>query len=48
MPAHVVDRVVRAVEADLSSGAWDERHGAHRDLDAYDAGMRLIVAEPDA
>jgi SAM-dependent methyltransferase len=46
MPADVVDRVVRAVEADLASGAWDERHGALRDLDAYDAGMRLIVAEP--
>jgi SAM-dependent methyltransferase len=46
MPEHVVDRVVRAVEADLASGAWDERHGALRDLPAYDAGMRLIVAEP--
>jgi SAM-dependent methyltransferase len=46
MPAHVVDRVVRAVEADLASGAWDERHGALRDLPSYDAGMRLIVAEP--
>jgi SAM-dependent methyltransferase len=46
MPDHVVDRVVRAVEADLASGAWDERHGALRDLDTYDAGMRLIVAEP--
>jgi SAM-dependent methyltransferase len=46
MPAAVVDRVVRAVEADLASGAWDERHGALRDLHAYDAGMRLIVAEP--
>jgi SAM-dependent methyltransferase len=46
MPPHVVNRVVRAVEADLASGAWDERHGALRDLDTYDAGMRLIVAEP--
>ena len=47
MPEPVVDRVVRAVEADLASGAWDERHGALRALDAYDAGMRLIVAEPE-
>lgn len=46
MPEDVVDRVVRTVEADLASGAWDERHGALRDLPAYDAGMRLIVAEP--
>jgi hypothetical protein len=34
------------VEADVASGAWDERHGALRDLAAYDAGMRLVVAEP--
>lgn len=46
LPQHVVDRVVSAVEADLVSGAWEERHGALRDLDTYDAGMRLIVAEP--
>ncbi len=46
MPRHVVDRVVRAVGADLASGAWDERHGALRDLPTYDAGMRLIVASP--
>ena len=46
MPEHVVERVVRAVEADLASGAWDERYGALRELDAYDAGMRLLVAEP--
>ena len=47
LPEPVVERVVRAVEADLASGAWDERHGALRALDAYDAGMRLIVAEPE-
>jgi hypothetical protein len=46
MPEDVADRVVRAVEADLASGAWDQRHGALRELDAYDAGMRLVVAEP--
>ena len=45
MPDEIVERVVRTVEADLASGAWDERHGALRELDAYDAGMRLIVAE---
>ena len=40
----VVERVVREVRRDLESGAWDERHGHLRELDAYDAGMRLIVA----
>ncbi len=46
MPEHVVDRVVRAVAADLGFGARGERHDAPRDLEAYDAGMRPIVAEP--
>jgi SAM-dependent methyltransferase len=44
MPKAVVDRVVGEVERDLASGAWDERHGALRELDEYDAGLRLIVA----
>jgi SAM-dependent methyltransferase len=46
MPPHVIDRVVRAVGDDLASGAWDERHGALRALDAYDGGLRLVVGEP--
>jgi SAM-dependent methyltransferase len=40
----VVDRVVAAVRDDLEAGTWDARHGALRTLDAYDAGLRLIVA----
>jgi SAM-dependent methyltransferase len=40
----VVERVVREVGHDLESGAWDERHGHLRELDAYDAGLRLIVS----
>jgi SAM-dependent methyltransferase len=44
MPLSVVDRVVSAVARDLESGAWDERHGHLRELDEYDAGLRLIVA----
>jgi SAM-dependent methyltransferase len=43
----IVDRCVTAVERDLASGAWDARHGHLRELDAYDAGLRLIVARPD-
>ena len=44
MDAAVVERVVAAVAADLRSGAWDARHGRLRQLDEYDAGLRLIVA----
>jgi hypothetical protein len=33
------------VARDLDSGAWDERHGALRRLNEYDAGLRLLVAE---
>ncbi len=44
MPAAVVDRVVAAVRRDLEDGTWDARNGELRDLDEYDAGLRLIVA----
>jgi SAM-dependent methyltransferase len=44
MPAIVVDRVVSEISRDLTSGAWDERYGHLRNLDAFDAGLRLIVA----
>lgn len=43
MPAEVVDRVVGELRRDIDSGLWDARHGALRELDAYDAGLRLIV-----
>jgi SAM-dependent methyltransferase len=46
MTAQVIDRVVRAVEADLQSGAWDARYGHLRTLEAYDAGLRLVVDTP--
>ena len=45
-PPEVVARVVAEVERDLASGAWDARHGHLRALDAYDAGLRLVVAGP--
>jgi hypothetical protein len=48
MEAAVVDRVVADVERDLASGAWDARWGALRELDEFDAGLRLIVAGPGA
>jgi hypothetical protein len=40
----VVERVVAQLGRDLESGAWDARHGELRALEAYDAGLRLIVA----
>jgi SAM-dependent methyltransferase len=46
MREDVVERVVTAVEDDLTSGAWDRRHGHLRDLECYDAGLRLVVATP--
>jgi SAM-dependent methyltransferase len=44
MPSDVVARVVEAVERDLRDGTWDERHGHLRELDEYDAGMRLLAS----
>ena len=40
----VVERVVAAVRADLASGAWDARHGHLRELEHFDAGLRVIRA----
>lgn len=48
MEASVVSRVVRAVRSDLESGAWDARHGHLRELDAHDAGFRLVVHAGEA
>jgi SAM-dependent methyltransferase len=44
MDPAVVERVVRDVRRDLESGVWDERHGHLRELDEYDAGLRLVVS----
>lgn len=46
MPEAVVGRVVGAVARDLGDGTWDARHGALRELDELDVGMRLIVGRP--
>jgi len=46
MSPAVVARVVADVERDLADGTWDARNGRLRTLDAYDAGLRLVVAEP--
>lgn len=44
MPPHVVDRVVLEVSRDLSSGVWSDCYGHLRRLDAFDVGVRLVVA----
>lgn len=46
MPEEVVERVVGAVEDDLCTGAWDRRHGHLRELESFDAGLRLVVSTP--
>src|SRR5437763_13006472 len=46
MPPEVVERVVEAVERDLRDGTWDARHARLRELDEYDAGLRLLVSTP--
>jgi SAM-dependent methyltransferase len=48
MPAAVVARVVAEVERDLADGTWEVRNGHLRDLGAFDAGLRLVVATPAA
>jgi len=46
MPNSVVERVAVEVGRDLADGTWDGRHGALRQLDAHDVGLRLIVGQP--
>ena len=41
----VVARGVAALEADLASGAWRQRHADLDDLPAIDLGYRLVVAD---
>lgn len=40
----VLERVVSDISRDLKFGAWDKRHGYLRKLDAFDAGLRLLIA----
>ncbi len=46
MSPDVVDRVVSDVDWDLRNGTWEARHGHLRTLDAFDAGLRLVVNTP--
>jgi SAM-dependent methyltransferase len=44
----IVERVTRAVRDDLESGAWDRRHGHLRQLQTFDAGLRLLTNTPNS
>jgi SAM-dependent methyltransferase len=41
----VVARAMARLRADLESGVWEERYGALRATDEFDAGLRLVVAD---
>jgi SAM-dependent methyltransferase len=43
LDAGMVDAAMARLADDLRSGAWEARHGAVRELDALDAGYRLLV-----
>ena len=36
---------IARLEADLASGAWDDRHAALRTEPEYDWGYRLVVSD---
>lgn len=44
MSPEIVERVVSEVSRDLANGAWDDRYGRLRNLDALDVGLLLVVA----
>jgi hypothetical protein len=46
LPAGVEQRAVRALEADLTSGARDARHGRRRREPDYHGLLTLVICEP--
>ncbi|MXZ47181.1 MAG: class I SAM-dependent methyltransferase [Chloroflexi bacterium] len=45
LPDHEEEDGLARLDADISSGAWERRHGALREHEALDLGYRLVVAE---
>lgn len=45
LPEQAREQGAARLRADLTSGAWDERHGHLRHRPAYDAGYRIAVAQ---
>ena len=43
VPKEAVERFVKALSADLESGAWDEKYGHWRKEPFFDGPLRLVV-----
>ena len=41
----IVERMVVALGTDLASGEWEKQHADLLELEAYDAGYRLLIAD---
>jgi hypothetical protein len=48
LPADRVQPAIDELRSDLASGRWLRKHGHLLQLDAFDAGYRLVVATPQA
>lgn len=46
VPGPAVERFVRHLSSDLSSGRWDEKYGHFRSQPFFDGPLRLIVGNP--
>lgn len=46
LPPETLEPGLDRLADDLASGAWAERHADLLDLDTYDGGYRLLIAEP--
>jgi len=46
VPHAAVERFVRALSADLESGAWDAKYGRWRSEPFFDGPLRLVIATP--
>jgi SAM-dependent methyltransferase len=44
LPPDVEQRALAELEADLRSGAWDQRHGELRRRPSYEGALRLVVS----
>ena len=45
LPESAVTRAVSALRSDLASGSWQSRHAELLELDEFDLGYRVVVAQ---
>lgn len=45
LPAHIAERSIRSLRADLESGRWDQNHGHLRARTTHDVGVRVITVD---